>query len=428
MSAIPTSVLLGALVVLLLLSAFFSSSETGMMALNRYRLRHLVRQKHRGAMSAAQLLDKPDRLIGLILLGNNAVNIAATTLMTVICLRLFGDAGVLYGAFVLTFVVLIFAEVAPKTLAAAHPERIAYPAALIYRPMMTCLYPLVWVVNVLANQLLRLVGVSPQRMDHESLSTEELRTVVREAGVMISKRHQDMLLSILDLERVTVDDIMVPRSEINALDLDDRDDDLLDQIQTSQHTQLPTFRSDINAVEGVVHLRRLLEPLEDGKLDKDAIVACAREPYFLPTGTPLNVQLLNFQRRHERVGLVVDEYGDVQGLVTLEDILEEIVGQFTTDPADVSLDIHPQNDGTYLIDGSANIRELNRAMNWEFPAGGPKTLNGLILEHMEAIPEPGTSVLLSGYPVEIVQTTDHAVKTARINPERRLSTAEEEED
>ncbi|MCH9672266.1 MAG: HlyC/CorC family transporter [Gammaproteobacteria bacterium] len=419
MSAIPTSVLFGALVVLLLLSAFFSSSETGMMALNRYRLRHLVRQNHRGARNAAALLDQPDRLIGLILLGNNAVNIGATTLTAVISLRLFGEAAVAYGALILTFVVLIFAEVAPKTLAAMYPERIAFPAAMIYRPMMTCLYPFVWAVNKVSNFLLNMFGVSARKMDQDALSTEELRTVVREAGVMISKRHQDMLVSILDLEKVTVDDIMVPRNEVNALDLEDHESELLEQIRTSQHTQLPIFRGDINSVEGIVHLRRLIEPLETGALSKEVIKERAKEPYFLPTGTPLNVQLLNFQRREERIGLVVDEYGDVQGLVALEDILEEIVGQFTTDPADVSLDIHPQTDGTYLIDGSANIRELNRAMDWEFPAGGPKTLNGLILEHMEAIPEPGTSLLLAGYPVEIIQTTEHGVKTARINPAKR---------
>ncbi len=390
-----------------------------MMALNRYRLRHLVRQNHRGARNAAALLDQPDRLIGLILLGNNAVNIGATTLTAVISLRLFGEAAVAYGALILTFVVLIFAEVAPKTLAAMYPERIAFPAAMIYRPMMTCLYPFVWAVNKVSNFLLNMFGVSARKMDQDALSTEELRTVVREAGVMISKRHQDMLVSILDLEKVTVDDIMVPRNEVNALDLEDHESELLEQIRTSQHTQLPIFRGDINSVEGIVHLRRLIEPLETGALSKEVIKERAKEPYFLPTGTPLNVQLLNFQRREERIGLVVDEYGDVQGLVALEDILEEIVGQFTTDPADVSLDIHPQTDGTYLIDGSANIRELNRAMDWEFPAGGPKTLNGLILEHMEAIPEPGTSLLLAGYPVEIIQTTEHGVKTARINPAKR---------
>ena len=396
-----------------------------MMALNRYRLRHLARQKHRGAISAERLLEKPDRLIGLILLGNNAVNIGATTLTTIISLRLFGEIAVAYGALLLTFIVLIFAEVAPKTLAALHPERIAFPAALIYRPLMAIFYPLVWTINLVANQFLRLFRVSTRKTDHDSLSTEELRTIVREAGAMISKRHQDMLVSILDLEKVTVDDIMVPRNELNALNLDDRDTELLAQIHSSQHTQLPIFRGDINTVEGIVHLRRLTAPIKSGESIKGVIKKRAKEPYFLPTGTPLSVQLLNFQRRQERSGLVVDEYGDVLGLVTLEDILEEIVGKFTTDPADVSLDIHAQSDGSYLVDGSVNIRELNRTMDWHFPAGGPKTLNGLILEHMETIPEPGINLFIAGYPVEIVHTTDHAVRTARINPAQRQILAEE---
>ena len=242
---------------------------------------------------------------------------------------------------------------------------------------------------------------------------------------MISKRHQDMLVSILDLEKVTVDDIMVPRNELNALNLDGRDTELLAQIHSSQHTQLPIFRGDINTVEGIVHLRRLTAPIKSGESIKGFIKKRAKEPYFLPTGTPLSVQLLNFQRRQERIGLVVDEYGDVLGLVTLEDILEEIVGKFTTDPADVSTDIDAQSDGSYLVDGSVNIRELNRTMDWNFPAGGPKTLNGLILEHMETIPEPGISLLIAGYPVEIVHTTEHAVRTARINPAQRQVPAEE---
>jgi len=419
MSEIPISVLVAVLVLLIALSAFFSGSETGMMALNRYRLRHLAGNRHRGAMKASRLLEEPDRLIGLILLGNNFVNILASSIATIIALRLFGEAGIALAAGVLTLVILIFAEVAPKTLAALHPERIAFPAAYVLEALLRIAYPLVWIVNRLANGLLRPFGVTVAGHVPEHLSREELRTVFQEAGLKISQRHRDMLVGILDLEQVTVDDIMVPRNEVHGLDLDDSEAELLEQVLNSQHTQLPIFTGDINAVQGVVHLRRLLGPIQHGEFDKETITSAAKEPYFTPVGTPLSAQLRAFQTRQERVGLVVDEYGDVQGLVTLEDILEEVVGEFTTDPAAISADVHPQDDGTYLIDGSATIRELNRTMKLNLPEDGPKTLNGLILEHLEAIPESGTGLLLDGYPVEIVQTTEHAVKTARVNPARR---------
>ena len=420
MSDIPIWVLLVALAVLITLSACFSGSETGMMALNRFRLRHLVRTGHRGAMKASKLIDEPDRLIGLILLGNNFVNILASSLATIIGFRLFGEAGIAMAAGVLTFVILIFAEVAPKTLAALHPERIAFPAAFVITVLLKVLYPVVWVINWIANGLLRPFGVSTDGSTPEDLSPEELRTVFQEGSLTLSKRNRAMLVGILDLEQVTVDDIMVPRNEVNGLDLDDSEADLLEQILTSQHTQLPIFRGDINSVEGVVHVRRLLGPIRRGTFSVDTLLDSAKEPYFTPLGTPLSRQLRAFQGRQERIGLVVDEYGDIQGLVTLEDILEEVVGEFTTDPADYSPDVHPQDDGTYLIDGSATLRELNRSMKWELPeAGRSKTLNGVILEQLEAIPEPGTSLLLNGYPVEIVQTTEQAVKTARINPKRR---------
>ena len=419
MSEIPTSVLIAVLVLLIALSAFFSGSETGMMALNRYRLRHLAANRHRGALKAGRLLEEPDRLIGLILLGNNFVNILASSIATIIALRFFGEAGIALAAGMLTLVILIFAEVAPKTLAALHPERIAFPAAYVLDVLLRLAYPLVWIVNRLANSLLKPFGISVDSHSPEHLSREELRTVFQEAGLKISQRHRDMLVGILDLEQVTVDDIMVPRNEINGLDLDDPEPELLEQVLNSQHAQLPIFTGDINAVEGVVHVRRLLGPIQHGEFDKGKVTGAAKEPYFTPVGTPLSMQLRAFQSRQERIGLVVDEYGDVQGLVTLEDILEEVVGEFTTDPADISADVHPQEDGTYLIDGSATVRELNRTMKLNLPEDGPKTLNGLILEHLEAIPESGTSVLLDGYPVEIVQTTEHAVKTARVNPARR---------
>lgn len=359
MNEIPIAALFGALVLLIALSAFFSGSETGMMTLNRYRLRHLVRNGHRGAIKASKLLEQPDRLIGLILLGNNFVNILASSIATILALRLIGEAGIAVAAGLLTLVVLIFSEVAPKTLAALHPERIAFPAAYVLAVLLRVAYPLVWVINWLANGLLEPFGVSAAKRSPEHLSLEELRTVFQDGGLNLSQRHRDMLVGILDLEQVTVDDIMVPRNEINGLDMDDDAQALLEQVLTSQHTQLPIYRADVNNVEGVVHIRRLLEPIHHRGFDVQTLVSSAKEPYFTPMGTPLSAQLRAFQQRQERIGLVVDEYGDIQGLVTLEDILEEVVGDFTTDPADVSPDVHPQDDGTFLIDGSATLRELN---------------------------------------------------------------------
>jgi len=419
LSELPLSVLFGALVVLVLLSAFFSGSETGMMSLNRYKLRHLAKQRHRGAVRASALLERPDRLIGVILLGNNFVNIAASSLAAYLALQLMGEAGLAVATVTLTVVILVFAEVTPKTLAALHPERIAFPAAYILAPLLKVLYPFVAALNAVANGILRLFGISPKALAAQPLSREELRSVVSEAGPMISRRHQRMLTSILDLEKASVDDIMVPRNEISGIDLEDEEEEIVEQLLTSQHTRLPVYRGDINNVLGIVHLRRLLEPLYHDEFSKEVLTARARDPYFVPSGTPLHTQLGSFQHEQRRIGLVVDEYGDVEGLVTLEDILEEIVGEFTTDPAALSPDVHPQDDGTYLIDASVTVRQLNRSMGWELPTDGPRTLNGLILEHMEDIPEPGTTLLLGGYPVEIVQTSGSAVKTVRVNPALR---------
>ena len=394
-----------------------------MMALNRYRLRHLAKSKHRGAERAQRLLERPDRLIGLILLGNNFVNILASALATVIALRVMGEPGIAVAAGLLTLVILIFAEVTPKTLAAWHPERVAFPASLLLLPLLRILSPLVWVVNWMASGVLLVFGVRLEETAPDRLSRDELRTVVNEAGALLSRRYKRMLVSILDLEKVTVEDIMVPRSEISAIDLDDPLSSIADQIMTAQHAALPLYRGDINNVTGILVLRKLLPSMQRTGITEDELMNKALEPYFVPAGTPLSTQLLNFQRQQRRIGLVVDEYGDIEGLVALEDILEEIVGEFTTDPASQSPDVHPQADGSYLVDGTATVRELNRTMRWELPADGPKTINGLILEYLEAIPEPGTGLLLAGYPVEIVQTSGNAVRTARIHPQKRRPVA-----
>lgn len=419
LSDIPTGALVGILFGLIFLSAFFSGSETGLISLNRYRLRHLAKAGHRGAKRSSELLKRPDRLIGIILLGNNFVNILASALATVLAIRLFGEAGIWIATASLTVVILLFAEVAPKTLAALHPERIAFPASFILGPLLKAFYPLVMLINGISNGILRLLKVPTNTDDPHSLSSEELRTVVNEAGAMIPRRHQKMLLNILDLEKATVEDIMIPRNEVQGIDLDDDWSDIVQQLTHSQHTRLPVFRDGIDHVVGIVHLRNVLALQERSQLDIDNFAALIREPYFIPESTPLNTQLLNFQKQRRRMGMVVDEYGDIQGLVTLDDILEEIVGEFTTDPATSVKDVHEQDDGTFLVDGTANIRELNRLMKWHFPTDGPKTFNGLIIEYLETIPDPGTSLLIAGYPIEIVQTGANAIKTIKIDPAYR---------
>lgn len=416
MDDIPLSFLFTVLFVLIVLSAFFSSSETALMSLNRYRLKHLAKAKHPGAVRASALLDRPDRLIGLILLGNNFVNILASSVGTIIGLRLYGEAGIAIAAAVLTVIILIFGEVTPKTLAALHPERIAYPSAFIYIPLLKVFYPIVWVISNIANGLIRCLGVRSGDSAMQQLSREELRTVLNEAGALISSRHQQMLLGILDLEKVTVEDIMIPRQDVVGIDLDEDWETIRNTISNSQHTRLPIYRGDINNIVGILHLRNIAHLVATGELNRENLESVAREPYYIPEGTSLHSQLLSFQKEKRRIGLVVDEYGEVNGLVTLEDILEEIVGEFTTDAASSIADVYPQGDGSFLVAGSAALRDLNRAMHWKLPAKGPKTLNGLILEYLEAIPEPGTSLLISGYAIEIMQTAENAVKIARIQP------------
>ena len=426
MDDIPLSVLFGALVFLLFLSAFFSGSETALMTLNRYRLKHLADEGHTGAQLAAKLLEKPDRLIGLILLGNNFVNIMASSLATLIALRLGGDGAIAIAAGILTFVVLIFSEVAPKTLAAMHPEKVAFPAAWIYTPLLKVMFPLVWLVNLMANSILKLLGIYQEDSDGQALSREELKTVVNEAGAMIPHKHQRMLLSILDLEKTYVEDIMVPRTQLDGIDIDAPISEILDQLQQSPYTRVLVYEGSIDHVLGFIHSRNILkEALDSDGLTHEELRELIREPYFIPKGTPLNKQLINFQRNRRRWGLVVDEYGDVHGLLTMADLLEEIVGEFATDPSDHIASVHPQDDGSYLVDGTALLRELSRNMHWELPTEGPKTLNGLIVEYLQTLPEAGTSLMIEGYPIDIIQIQDNVVKTARIRPsERRISKEE----
>ena len=411
---IPPAALIGLLVVLLLLSAFFSGSETALMSLNRYKLRHKARAGHRGAQLADKLLQRPDRLIGLILLGNNAVNISASALVGVVSLQRGGELGFAIGTAALTFVVLIFAETAPKTLAALHPQRIAYPAAFIYVPLLKLLYPLVWLTNAMANGVLFVLGLRKRDGDGYSLSREELRTVVYEAGARISQEYPNMLINILDLEKVTVDDVMVPHNEVIGIDLNDDIEAIAEVVRNSEHTRLPVYRDNIDNVVGLLHFRRLANLASQQGFDKDDLQGLLVEPYFVPEGTPLSTQLVQFQKGRQRFALVVDEYGDIQGIVTLEDILEEIVGEFTTDPAADDEDIVRESEKSFLVNGAANIREMNRVMKWSLPTNGAKTLNGLILEYLETIPESGTGLKVEGYPIEIIEMRENRVQLARI--------------
>jgi magnesium and cobalt exporter, CNNM family len=398
---------------LILLSGFFSGSEIGMMSLNRYRLRHLVKKGNRVAIRVSRLLERPDRLLGVILIGNTFANIVASAIATVIAVKYFGDVGIAIATFLLTFVILIFAEVAPKTLAALHPMRFAFSVSLPLTILLKVLYPLVWVANACANGFLRLLRVPTLTGQPEHLSGEELRTVVHEAGTMLPSQHRKMLLSIFDLSKVAVDEIMVPRSEIVGIDLSDDWDDILNQLTTSQHTRLPLYKDSLDNVTGIVHLRQVLNLVAEEALTLEALVEAAESVYFIPEGTPLNTQLMNFQKEKKRSGLVVDEYGDIVGLATLEDILEEIVGEFTTDMATTSKDIHPQVDGTIVVDASITLRELNRALKWDLPTEAANTLSGLAIEYMEMIPPPGTCMSLYGHRLEVMKVEDNVVKTVR---------------
>ncbi|MCB1919669.1 MAG: HlyC/CorC family transporter [Candidatus Competibacteraceae bacterium] len=410
-----------ALVLLIGCSAFFSSSETGLMTLNRYRLRHRAKAGDKAAQRTSKLLERPDRLIGIILLGNNFINVLASSLATILAIHFLGEAGIAVSTVMLTLVLLVFGEVAPKTLAALHPEKIAFPASAVLAPLLKFFYPLVWLTNTVANSLLRLFRVAIQTSAQHSLSAEELRTVVLEAGVMIPKRHQTMLLSVLELEEITVEDIMIPRNEVAGLDLEDDWDAIIAQLTQSPYSRLVAYRDTIDQVVGFVHLRKILNLMaQKPDFNRTDLEGLLREPYFIPEGASLTRQLVNFQQLRRRFGLVVDEYGDVKGLITLEDILEEIVGEFTTDPAAVSnRNLAPRADGGYVVSGRTSIRNLNRMLEWKLPTDGPRTLNGLIMEHLEAIPEPGARLTLAGHPTEIVEITGNRVKTVVIwpNPE-----------
>ncbi|MDG1943467.1 MAG: HlyC/CorC family transporter [Halioglobus sp.] len=413
MNEAPLGLLFSILAALVVLSGFFSSAETGMMSLNRYRLKHLQKNNHRGAIRAGRLLERPDRLIGLILIGNNLVNIFASAIATIIAIKLWGDNGIFIATGALTLVILVFAEVTPKTIAALYPEKIAFPASLILHPLMIIFYPVVALVNAVTNGLLKMLGFDPNKQNDEHVSSEELRTIVTHAGQLIPARHRELLLNIFDLEQVSVDDIMVPRNEVYGIDLDDSDADILLRIQSSAHTRLPLWRDGINNIVGVLHMRNISRVITSQGLDRLALEREMEKPYFIPESTPLHTQLLNFQKKKKPLAVVVDEYGEVLGLVALEDILEEIVGEFTSNMAETAESIFPQRDGSYIIDGTESVRDINKSLDWSLPTNGPKTLSGLILEHLESFPDANAGLSIGDYRLEILALEGNVVQAAR---------------
>ncbi|HHL2499306.1 TPA: HlyC/CorC family transporter [Yersinia enterocolitica] len=417
MDHVSTSTLIIILVIMVVVSAYFSASETGMMTLNRYRLRHLSKQGNRAARRVEKLLRRPDRLISLVLIGNNLVNILASALATIVGIRLYGNAGVAIATGVLTFVVLIFAEVMPKTIAALYPERVAFPSSVLLAPLQKIMLPLVWLLNTITRGLMRLCGIRGNVHSSDAVSKDELRSIVNESHSQISRRNQDMLISVLDLEKVTVSDIMVPRNEVVGIDINDDWKSIMRQLTHSPHGRIVLYRQSLDDAIGMLRVREAYRLMTEKKeFNKENLLRAADEVYFIPEGTPLNVQLVKFQRNKEKVGMIVDEYGDIQGLVTVEDILEEIVGDFTTSMSpSLAEEVNPQSDGSVLIDGSANVRELNKAFNWSLPIEA-RTINGMLLEELEEIPQVDAQVRVGNYLIDVLDVQENMIKRVRVTP------------
>jgi Mg2+/Co2+ transporter CorB len=419
---VSTTTLIIILCIMVLVSAYFSGSETGMMTLNRYKLRHQAKNGDRAARRVEKLLRRPDRLISLVLIGNNLVNILASALGTIVGMRLYGDAGVAIATGVLTFVVLVFAEVLPKTVAALYPEKVAYPSSFLLTPLQYIMLPLVWLLNTITRLLMRLAGIRSDGSVNSALSKEELRTIVYESRSLMSRRNQDMLLSVLDLEKVSVDDIMVPRNEIVGININDDWKSVVRQLSHSPHGRIVLFRDSLDDCVGMLRVREAWRMMTEKKeFTKETLLRAADEIYYIPEGTPLNTQLVKFQRNKEKAGVVVDEYGDIKGLVTIEDILEEIVGDFTTSMSpSLAEEVMPQNDGSVLIEGSASVREINKAFNWDLPEQEARTINGMLLEALEEIPSIATRVQIGNYNVDILDVQDNMIKQVRITPKTPL--------
>jgi len=419
---ISTTTLIVSLIVMVVVSAYFSGSETGMMTLNRYRLRHQVKQGNRAARRVEKLLRKPDRLISLVLIGNNLVNILASSIATIVGMRLYGNAGVAIATGILTFVVLVFAEVLPKTIAALYPEKVAFPSSVLLGPLQILMMPLVWLLNMVTRLLMRLGGIKVDHVVSAALSKDELRTLVNESNSKLSRRNQDMLLSVLDLEKVSVNDIMVPRNDIVGIDINDDWKSIVRQLTHSPHGRIVLYRDSLNDAIGMLRMREAWRLMaEKNEFTKEVMLRAADEIYYVPEGTPLSMQLVKFQRNKKKVGLVVNEYGDIQGLVTVEDILEEIVGDFTTSMSPgLAEEVIPQDDGSVLIEGSANIREINKAFNWHLPEDDARTVNGMLLEALEEFPQAGTQVRINQYDIEILDVQENMIKQVKVVPVKAL--------
>ncbi|MFN6960964.1 MAG: HlyC/CorC family transporter [Rhodocyclaceae bacterium] len=417
MDEYPLSALSLALVALLVLSGFFSMSETSMMAVNRYRLRHLASQGHRGAQLAMRLLTRTDKMLGVILLGNNLVNAAAATLVSVIAIELFGEEewALATGTLLVTFLILVFSEITPKIIGAANADRIALVIAYLLWPLLRLSYPLVWFINLFARALLKILRLEPAGSEPAALTIEELRTVVLESGRYLPDAHREILVNLFDLEHITVEDIMTPRGELESIDITAPIDEIRDKLATSFHTRLPVYEGEPGNVIGILHLRRLVGLVLGGEIDHATLRENLAAPYFIPAETPAYDQLRFFRENRQRLGLVVDEYGELLGLVTIEDIIEEIVGKFTTSMPGSETLTHWGEDGTALVDGGQSLREINRALGLKLPTDGPKTLNGLILEHLRDIPEMGVGLRIDGIPMEVIHTEDRRVKVVKIH-------------
>ena len=405
--------LISSIFFLLCLSAFFSSAETGMMALNRFKLKHLVKQRNKSAIRANKLLQRPDRLLGIILIGNNFVNILAAALTTILCLRLFGDSGVLIGSIILTMIVLIFAEVTPKTFAANYSEKVALPSSLILKFLQKLLYPLVWIVNFFSNSILKLLGVKEKETD-EDLSPEELKSILENSGDLIPSRYQEMLLSVLELDKISIDEIMIPKNEIIGIDLSKDIEEIGEFLKDSKKEFFPIFDQNLDDIKGIINLYGINSFLSSQKKDTESLLQNSEEVYFALENTSLNIQLNNFQKDKKKVAVVLDEYGSVKGMVDIKDILEEIVGELSDPHEEVKIDIKEQKDGSYLIDAGISAREVNKRLGWDLPLTGPKTLNGLILENTETIPEANISLEIENYLIETVLIKDNMIKFAKV--------------
>lgn len=415
---ISINLLLGIIALLLVLSAFFSSSETALMALNRIKLKNDAKHK-KGAYLAQKLLEKPDRLIGLILIGNNFINIAATALTTIVAIKIAGDKGVAYGTAILTFAILIFSEVTPKTYAALNPEKLGYIASFVLTPLLRILYPIVWATNLITNGLLRLLGV-PKEIAQEALSREELKTLVIENDLINPDVHQKMMINVMNLDHINIEDVMVPRNEIQGININDDWDVIEKQLVNTYLTRLPVYMDNIDQVIGILHIRTILTMLKNQNLDATKLKRILRKPYFVPETASLSDQLREFQNKERRMGLVVDEYGDLVGLVTLDDILEEIVGKFTSEPGDRGLKIIKKGDNQYVVKGRIAVRSLNRRLQWDLPTEEATTINGLITEHLQDLPTQDVTVSIDGYRMTILKTTeDNIISKVLIEPVKK---------